>query len=81
MHAPIHAEPIGLPALQLALELARRQHFALTESDRTLLRLRALPYALADRLAIMQDPAEIAALLLGEINATVGASASDFATL
>ncbi len=23
MHAPIHAEPMGLPALQLALELAR----------------------------------------------------------
>ncbi len=39
------------------------------------MRLRALPYTLADRLASMQAPAEIATLLLNEIDGAVGASA------
>ncbi len=81
MHAPIKAEPMGLPALRLALALVRQQNLAVTEPDRKVLRLRALPYVLADRLAGMQDSEEIAKLLLSEINSALDVPESFAATL
>lgn len=60
--------PEAMEALKAALVVARKEGFAVTPTDLERLRLRAIPLALADRLAQMQDPTEIAEVLLAAIN-------------
>ncbi len=60
--------PEAAAAFRAVLVQARKEGFAVTPTDLERLRLRAIPLALAERLAQMQDPTEIAGVLLAAIN-------------
>jgi hypothetical protein len=68
------SEAPGTVAFRAALAKARKDGFTITDADREHLRLRAIPLDLADRLAKMSDPTEIAAVLLKAINAAIDGS-------
>jgi hypothetical protein len=71
-------QPVAQPAVQTAAEAAvafkaamaqaRKEGFTVTQTDLEHVRLRAIPLALAERLAQMQEPAEIAEVLMAAIN-------------
>jgi hypothetical protein len=64
----VRTSPEAAAAFKAALAQARMEGFAVTPTDLERLRLRAIPLVLAGRLAQMQDPTEIAEVLLAAIN-------------
>jgi hypothetical protein len=64
----VQTAPEAAVAFKAAMAQARKEGFTVTQTDLEHVRLRAIPLALAERLAQMQEPAEIAEVLMAAIN-------------